>query len=583
MNRLHHGAGAVALALLVAAPCGSAAARQVDPEDAAPGIVNVEDVPPELPAAVANDVVTFFNRPETIRIWGNAHIPPGTSITGDVGLLGGSLRVSGQIRGRVVVINGDARLEAGSLVDGDLVVVGGTVTDLGGSAVTGLVEAHPQTLRYRRERDQIVYTPLRSDPSLTAGRDLGFGRLDFTLRSFGPYNRVEGLPIAAGPTLELGRSNPTRLEALAVYRSTNGLRFVPREMGYRVRLEQAFGGYRAIRAGLLLYSEIAPIESWGLSTREASLATFVLHRDYRDYYERQGQGFFVAIGRPSSPTTFDIEYRNEKHHRVGPRSPWTLFGNNRPWRSQPSIDAGDFRSIAATFRYDASNATGDVSTGWSIQVNLERGLGGSLVNAARPDTLPALEAAEGPFSEEVAFTSAFIDLRRYARLGPYSRMALRAVAAGSVDGDALPAQRQLTLGGEGTLPGYQPFSFDCGARSLTIELDGELWHPYYGCDRLLLFQFEYETRLPIASGAARQLGWPLDMVDSPAGVIFLNAGRAWTEPDALNGRRRGQSDFSADFGVGIRIGPLGLYWARPLSGGSGAAGVNFFVRLSSRL
>lgn len=582
------------IALLALLAPGAAAARQVDPEDspadpappaaaparAAPGAEPEEE--PELPAAVAEEIVAFFNRPETIRIWGNAHIPPNTSIRGDVGVLGGSLRVSGRIEGRVVVINGSARLEVGSAIDGDLIVVGGQVTDLAGGAVTGSVDVHPQTLRYRRENEQIVYTPIRTDRALSAGRDLGFGRLGFTLRSFGAYNRIEGLPIAFGPILELGRSNPTRAEALLVYRSENGLRFRPREMGYRVRLEQSFGGFRAIRAGVVFQSEVAPIEGWSLSDAEASLATFVLHRDYRDYYELEGRTVYLEIGTPASPASFRVEFRSHEHRPVAPRAPWTLFANDRGWRPQPAIDEGELRSVAARLRYDTRNVTGDASTGWLVAADVERGIGGSLVKPAGPDGILALHDG-GPFVDDVDFTTAFIDLRRYERLGPYSRMALRAVAAGSVGGGPLPVQRQFTLGGEGTLPGYKPHSFDCGARTTTVEIDGESWHPYYGCDRMLLFQLEYETRLPFGAGAIGELGWPLDMVDVPAGVVFVNAGRAWNEPDALYDRGRGQSDFAADFGFGVRIGSLGLYWARPLTGGSGAAGVNFFVRLGSRL
>src|SRR5690606_25578433 len=115
-----------------------------------------------------------------------------------------------------------------------------------------------------------------------------------------------------------------------------------------------------------------------------------------------------------------------------------------------------------------------------------------------------------------------------------------------------------------------------------LDFPSNRFHPYYGCDRLLLMQLEYEVRLPFATGIAQRFGWPFDIVDAPVGVLFVNAGRAWNEPGDLRGRRRGQDAFAADGGFGIRLGPVGLHWALPFSGG-GVDGVNFFVRLNSRL
>jgi len=43
----------------------------------------------------------------------------------------------------------------------------------------------------------------------------------------------------------------------------------------------------------------------------------------------------------------------------------------------------------------------------------------------------------------------------------------------------------------------------------------------------------------------------------------------------------GARDFAADAGFGVRLGPVGIYWAVPLS--SAGQGINFFVRLGPRL
>jgi hypothetical protein len=52
-------------------------------------------------------------------------------------------------------------------------------------------------------------------------------------------------------------------------------------------------------------------------------------------------------------------------------------------------------------------------------------------------------------------------------------------------------------------------------------------------------------------------------------------------PGSSDGRFGGNADFSADAGLGIRLGPLGAYWTVPLSGHG--HGFNLFVRVAPRI
>jgi len=155
------------------------------------------------------------------------------------------------------------------------------------------------------------------------------------------------------------------------------------------------------------------------------------------------------------------------------------------------------------------------------------------------------------------------------------------LVAGSIDDQPLPPQRQHALGGEGTLPGYALFRFDCGARRVAFHRGDDVFYPYYGCDRIALFQLEYQNDFPFGHGWGRKLGWDVDLGETPGWVVFFDAGRAWNEREARDGRTDGMDDFAADAGLGLRIGRIGLYWAVPLSGRD--QGVNFFIRYGSRL
>lgn len=536
--------------------------------------------PPELSAEISYELVEFYNAQGTSRLEGNVRISRETVIDGDLAVLRGPLALDGRVNGSVLVLNGDVVLGADAHVAGDLVVTGGSLRGEP-DAVRGDVRVYPEQLRYRDTGEQIVADPVREEriTGVRAGRQFGFGRTDFTLFIRGAYNRVEGLPLGVGPRIQLGGSNPTVGEALLLYRSESGLPPDADELGWAVSLEQYLGGHRRLRAGLAARSEIVPIERVGISDSEASLATFLLHRDYRDHYERTGWTGYLAWTDPGRSAGIRLEYRDERHEARAAGKPPSLTDSGDPYRPQPMIAAGDLQSVALKLTHDSRNDVADPSSGWWIDFSLERGVGGDLVSPVTPRRLDA--PLPLPVAANEHFSTATLDARRYVRLGPTSRGALRVLAAGSVDGRPLPPQRQRALGGEGTLPAYDLFEFDCGARRVSYAQGDETFFPYYGCDRTVLVQLGFEQNLPFIGALGRRFGWDFDLGAGPALALFMDAGRAWIETDALNGRADGVEDFVVDAGVGIRLGRVGVYFAVPLSGR--AEDANFFVRLGPRL
>ena len=523
-----------------------------------------------LPDSAAEAALAIYHRDGTIRLQGESEIPAATRVEGAVAVLNGPLRIAGTVAGDVVVINGDAVLAAAAVVDGALTVIGGEVVVNPGARVAGGVVSYREPLRFRYEGDSLVYVPPHLERGLSAGRDWRFGRADMFVGTQGGYNRVEGLPVAIGPRLLLGGGSPTRLHALAIFRTGAGLGLDSDRMGYDIGAEQSLGtGGLSLAASI--YSEIAPVESWQLREREASLSTFLLHNDPRDQYRRAGGMISLRLERPALPLTADLWYRGEDHAAVRPREPFTLFQANDSWRPEPRMAEGRLHSVGLDIDYDTRNAPADPSYGWLIKGRLEQGIGGELAITG-PD-------AAGRATARTAFNAAQLDLRRYSRINPYSLVGFRVLLAGSVDGRALPPQRQHALGGEGSLPAFGLMRLDCGARDRPpAEAAGTF--PYYGCDRLALVQLEYQASFPFA----RRLGDRIGLTrfsNSVRWVAFFDAGRVWTEPKARAGRGAGKDDFSADAGVGVRIGGLGAYWAVPLSGGDRP--LNFFVRLGPRL
>jgi hypothetical protein len=539
-----------------------------------------------LPREVREQVLQFLNAPATLRLPGGARIPRGTTVEGDVGMLGGGLQLAGRIRGDLVVVNGDLRLEDGAVVEGAVLVVGGRVTGAELARIDAGLEVHQASLRYRirDDRVEVEESPGVEVPGFLE-RDLGPGRVRLTLRTAGNYNRVEGLPVSFGPVLEVGGRNPFLLESFGIWRSVDGLDLSRENLGYSFQAQQGLGGSGELFLGLSTFSRVTQVEDRGLSDIEASLATFLLRRDLLDYFGRSGWSASVALRPVDRPIRFQAEYREEDHTSVSARDPWTIRDQDRAWRPLAAMAEGPLRTLALEAALDTRDDLREPAMGWWVQTRIRRAVGGDL-------RFPAFwrEANQGPEGFVLApgvfplALDGMLDLRRYNRLGPDSRLHFRLLAAGSLDGNPLPPQHQVALGGEGSLPGHSRFALDCGARASTLLREGEAVHPFYGCDRVLLGQVEYHGLLPFprppGPSGEEDWEWGALLELQPAWTFFLNGGRGWALEGAPALGPAEDSPFRADVGAGVHLGALGLYWAYPLNRRD--RGLNFFVRLQHR-
>lgn len=542
----------------------------------------------DLPRDVADEIIAYFNDPGTIRFNGRGEVPSGSRIQGNVGVLGGSFRVAGVLEGDLIVVNGDLTVTGAGRVTGDVLVVGGRATADVASIGGQLVVFH-EPLVYRRRADRIEV----DERSWSRRRGRGRG-VHLSLRGEGNYNRVEGLPVMLGPVFRGEGSNQFRADAMAVWRSESGLRVSDEATGYFIRAEQYLGDGR-LSVGGTAHSLVEPIERWGLRDIEASLASFLFHRDYRDYYDRRGFSAFLRWDDPEGGVRVGIGYEDEEHSFAPVGSPWTLKRNEQPWRAQPLVGEGRLRSLTTELVLDGRNDRDDPSDGWYLELRSRLGIGGNLTfpGYSAPEGEPPTTEA-GPVELGSRFRAGFVDLRRHTRLGPGSDLHLRGILGGSLDGEPLPPQFQHALGGEGSLPGYRPFSIDCGARSRSFSVfrgpeDQPTRVPTYaayGCDRMALFQAEYRGDLAFDIGFGPSDEWDPDwdwypVIDmTPRWVAFFDAGRGWTLADSEPGSLRSDTGTFMDVGLGLSFGDLGLYWAKPLNGDD--RGVNFFLRIDHR-
>lgn len=503
-------------------------------------------------------IVAFYNHDTTTKLSGDTRIAAGNEVTGNVAILEGIVTFGGHVGGDLMIINGSVTFEPGARVDGDVTVIGGMLRGVGNLTAKS-VTWHRERLKYELRDGVLSLTALRS-PELSAGHEFEFGRTDFLVAARGGYNRSEGLPVYAGPRLTLRRRNPTLVEGLFIFRSAAAFQFDEQDYGYAIRAEQFIGGRQTVRAGVRVANEIQPVETIGLSDRENSLSTLVFHHDYRDHYNRKGFSAYLASERKGLELGWRLSYNSYHYTNAELRDPYSFIDNPDPWRPEVHVPDVSLHTLDVQLSYDTRNEDRDPASGWLIRGELEAPLA---VNGA----------GQTEFSKSYRYGS--IDIRRYARLSPYSRLSLHAVTQGTING-ALPTFRQQSLGGYATLPGYKAYEYDCGGHDAAFFAHTR--SPYYGCDRMMLFQVDYQVRFRWLSLIGRSIGRDFGLLENIRGVLFLDSGHAWNGPDS--GRPHGTRDFVTDAGFGLRFGVLGLYWALPLNQTS--EGFNFFGRLEPR-
>jgi hypothetical protein len=537
----------------------------------APASAQVRDTTPvqaRLPRDVAREAAALFNATTTLRATEQTEIPAGRDVEGDVAVLNGPIIVAGHVAGRVLAINADVLLRKGARIDGDLLVVGGEVEGSEGAVIGGELRVYHPPLRYTMNGDRLV--PELDEPTVEdqwwrrferLGRD-NANRLE--IANAGVYNRVEGLPVRIGPVLYRDQGwGHVRFSANAVLRTGSSFSSSTPDVGHIVLGELRIGQRFGATVGGRLYDQVDGVESWQLSNAEVGLASFLFHRDYRDYYGRHGGQLFAAL-RATENADLTLSYGDERWRSRETRNPPALFNDDLAWRVNPALDAGRFHVANLTLRVDTRNDTFNPWAGWYLLADYERGTG--TIDFAGPVSAGVRAPPSGP----TRYQRAFFDVRRYNRISPGSSLNLRAVLGGWVSGDPLPLERRLSIDGPGTVPGFDFRSGGTDDVGTCASASAPPGRPAQ-CERIGLAQLEYRSDLRISlsdvSAGTRRTRFRAD----GAWIFFADAGRGWlvnAPGSPLNYGRRDfppLSTYRTDIGAGLDFDLLGIYVAKALS------------------
>jgi hypothetical protein len=539
---------------------------KIRPEARSPDSAGQEALPP----AIVAEVLAAFNDSQTTKVYTSMLLPAGSSHEGPIAVFRGTLRVSGEVIGRVTIINGDLIIDSGATVAGDVLVVGGQIIVRPGGSLEGRRREYRQHALLVRTSGGLLAV---REPPRTLG-DMASARTKFTTGRFETelsietsrtYNRIEGLPIVFGPTVvRTGLPNmEARLDLRAIAWTAPDRTNRRADFGYSGRLEFKFGESRRLTAGAHVSRLIVPIEEQPLSKTETGWAAVLLQRDYRDFYQAQGVSGYLSYALSRSLLASTSIGRHDERS-VPANDPISIFRNDT-WRPNPLVDDGHYLTWRVGLDYDTRNDPDSPTSGWLVRTSWER----SRSDDASPISLPP-EVRDPIPPGRYEFSRIWLDARRYARFNPAIRASARFVAGGWVSGDPLPIQRRMSLGGPDILPGYGFRSLNCAPASLTDPSLPSL------CDRMIAVQLEVRTRTrlglplvtsdPYLSAAQRLLG-----IREPDVVIFGDAGKSWITgngPGRIpNDRIPVLREWASDIGFGFDAGGIGLYISQPLTGG----------------
>lgn len=540
-------------------------------------------VPAAAQRSVAAQAVNLWNATSTTRVIGAYDVPAGGEAQGTIGVLNGPVTIAGTVSGSLVAINADVRLMSGARVNGDVIVVGGSVHRDDGVTISGETRVQAELLRYTLDGDRIEpegFVPGEWRPRIGDGDAGRRAYTDLFFIAARTYNRVEGLPVLIGPrfrrTTDWGRID---VDALGVVRIAEPIRWDRGTIGHDAKAELRLGRDYGLTVGGRLFDVVQPVESWQLRDSEVGLLAFLMRRDLRDHYGRHGAEGSIG-GRIGEEVALQFAFGSERWRSVNTRNAMSLFNDRKAWRENSDMDIGTMDLMSVRLHIDTrERLRAPWLGGWYVAADIEKGRG-----TLNRTVSPAFGYAA---AADVEYTRGFVDARRYTNLSPGTQLNLRVVAGGQLGGNELPLQRKLSVGGPGSIEGYdfrRAYAtgdvFTCGGAA-TMPGRPTL------CDRIALAQVELRQDFHVSWVRTDwdDDWWRPGFNGRGQWVLFADAGRGWTvnggTPDVQFAKGIPPlSSFRTSLGLGLDFGDLGIYFAKAVT--DPEEKVNVLVRLGRR-
>lgn len=245
------------------------------------------------------------------------------------------------------------------------------------------------------------------------------------------YNRVEGFVFGLRRApLTLGSGETARVVGQVAYATQ--LKDVRYSAGVETQLYAAQG--TGLKVGVRYQKQTLSQDRWKTSYLENSLASAGFRLDFFDYYEAEGLTVYAVQDLPLS-LRLTTGFRSQEHRPLQVQTNWSLFGDGS-FRANPAIDAGRMQVFFASVTGGHIHDRDDLPSGRAVRL-----------------AATIADGAGGDFS----FYRYEADGRLFLPVTPDTRLGLR--LRGGYATSQAPLQSQFTLGGIGSLPGYDQNRF----------------------------------------------------------------------------------------------------------------------------
>ncbi len=178
-------------------------------------------------------------------------------------------------------------------------------------------------IRVWEESGESPYTP--AEPKWRGGLEIGAMR----------HNRVEGVNVMPGVRVSAPTSRPLSAHGRSGYGWSN--REVTWRGGASARLLDRWG---APTLEVMHARDVLAYGSGGAPGNSITSALF--GQDHGDYF--LGEGWAVALGFGPGRFRIDLGWRDEDQESLANATEWALFEREDPFRPNPAVDPGDFRT-----------------------------------------------------------------------------------------------------------------------------------------------------------------------------------------------------------------------------------------------
>jgi hypothetical protein len=408
-----------------------------------------DDIPVTRKEMERRAVEKYLSDPDNIarQFSDDAEIDIDETIDGNVVIMDGDLKVYGHVMGDILALNGDVRVQRHGFVSGNITTVGGKIRQHEDSIVEGnQIETKSRNVfrsaDYEEDFNFDFDFEFPEDRNEYKYSTLPMGPLDDQV--IVRYNRVQGFFLGMEmPKSIAGKNN------IATIHGFGGYGFKEKAWRYELGLDRYFFNQRDYRfeLGAKMYDLTDTRDDWLITPTENSLASFLMHEDFFDFYRRKG----FEVHASQNLSIFlkgTLAYRNDDYQSLDKNVDWALFGGKKKFRENPLISEGNMRSLYGELYLDTRNSHELPRRGWYGKI--------------------AMEMSNSGLKSDFRFNQYLIELRHYLPVSRGERLDFR-VMAGSAEGD-VPLQKLFQLGGLSTLRGYSYKEFS-GDRMLLMNLE----------------------------------------------------------------------------------------------------------------